>query len=378
MKLIDRYVVSSFLKNYLLSFLVLVGMYVVLDMIFNFDELVEINAKSSGLETLILFVKYISDYYFYQMFLYFAHLSGMIPVAAAAFTLMRMVRFNELSALLSAGVPLLRIAMPIVIAALFLNGLLWVDQELIIPNMIPKLIRKHDFGVDSDTRWFAISAMRDEGRGKLFASRYFATEDRPHMDYLSVVEQDENYRPVSLIRADSAEWDEAGGQWILKNGHIDRNLSPDQKLPVKSEPLAVYKSSITPTKIQLYRNSDFVEMLSTKQINELLSEPLSYGQANLLRVKHTRGVAQISINMILLLLSVSCVLTRDPQQLRSAAGRSIILCGLCMTMAFIGQEMGGSPPTDPALAAKWPALMAWLPIFTFGPLSVYLLDRVKT
>src|SRR5688500_14580898 len=126
MKIVDRYVLVSFLKNYLISFCVLVGMYVVLDMIFNFDELVEYQDKTelSGPQAVFEFVRYVTDFYFYQVFHYFVLLSGIIPLVAAAFTLMRMVRFNELSALLSAGVPLLRIALPIVIASVLLQGLL--------------------------------------------------------------------------------------------------------------------------------------------------------------------------------------------------------------------------------------------------------------
>src|SRR5437762_13532316 len=100
MRLIDRYVAISFIKNYLISFAVLVGMYIVLDMIFNFDELVLVNAQATGLSAVFGFVAYLADYYFYQGFLFFVRLSGIIPVVAAAFTLMRMVRFNELSALL--------------------------------------------------------------------------------------------------------------------------------------------------------------------------------------------------------------------------------------------------------------------------------------
>ena len=41
MKILDRYVISTFLKNYLIAFFVLIGMYVTLDMVFNFDELVQ-------------------------------------------------------------------------------------------------------------------------------------------------------------------------------------------------------------------------------------------------------------------------------------------------------------------------------------------------
>ena len=379
MKLIDRYVVITFLKNYLLSFLVLVGMYIVLDLIFNIDEFSEIKQKSTGIEAMFGFIAYIADFYFYQIFLYFLHLSGMIAVVAASFTLMRMIRFNELSALLSAGVPLLRVSLPIIIAALFLNGLTWVDQELLIPNMIHKLVRKHDYGTDQDSRSFRIDAMRAEDGAKLFAARYHPnTERAPKMEMLSIIEQDENFRPISHIRADSAAWDDANKQWTLEGGWKDINLSPQSGKSVHSERIYFYKGKITPEEIMLYRSGNFVELLSTARINELLQRPLSYGRGNLLRVKHTRGVTQMTINMILLLLSISAVLTREPQQLKTAATRAILLTGALMTAAFASQELAGQPAPNPMLANQWPALMAWLPIFIFGPLSVILLDKVKT
>jgi len=379
MKLIDRYVVTAFLKNYLLSFLVLVGMYIVLDLIFNIDEFSELKQKATGIEAMLGFMAYIGDFYFYQIFLYFLHLSGMIAVVAASFTLMRMIRFNELSALLSAGVPLLRVSLPIIVASLFLNALTWVDQELVIPNMIHKLVRKHDYGVDQDSRAFRIDAMRAEDGAKLLAARYPPNTERPpKMEMLSIIEQDENFRPISHIRADSAVWDEHGKQWALDNGWMDRNLSPESGKSVQSEKISFYKGKITPEEIMLFRSGNFVELLSTQRINELLQRPLSYGRGNLLRVKHTRGVTQMTINMILLLLAISAVLTREPQQLKTAATRSIFLTGMLMTAAFASQELAGQAPPNPMLASQWPALMAWLPIFIFGPISVILLDKVKT
>ena len=48
MKILDRYVLSTFLKNYLISLRVLIGLYVVLDMVFNFDELAEVQSKTAG------------------------------------------------------------------------------------------------------------------------------------------------------------------------------------------------------------------------------------------------------------------------------------------------------------------------------------------
>src|SRR5947209_14308120 len=115
MRILDRYVLKSFLKNYVISLAVLVGMYIALDMVFNFGDLVDVRSTTEGtaatstVEVIGGIVRDISDYYFYQFFLIFEHMSGIIPVVAAAFTLLRLSRFNELTAILAAGVPLLRV-----------------------------------------------------------------------------------------------------------------------------------------------------------------------------------------------------------------------------------------------------------------------------
>src|SRR4029079_417995 len=125
---------------------VLMGLYIVLDMVFNFDELANVQSKAGagGVDSAIALLHGLVDYYFYQSSLIFAHLAGVIPVVAAAFTLIRFQRFNELTASLAAGAHLLRTATPIIRTAFILGGLLVVDQEVLIPSMIPKLTRKHD------------------------------------------------------------------------------------------------------------------------------------------------------------------------------------------------------------------------------------------
>src|SRR5947209_3892230 len=193
MRIIDRYVTISFVKNYVISFMVLVGMYVVLDMVFNFNNLVEFQstAGSSAVQSLMTTLGDIVDYYFYQCFLFFVHLSGIIPVVAAAFTLMRLSRFNELTAMLAAGVPLLRIAAPIILAAVVLNGLLLVDQELIIPQMIPKLIREHGDVHRGPRNYYSVQAMQDDHDGLFYAARYFPNppDSMPYMLDLDVIER---------------------------------------------------------------------------------------------------------------------------------------------------------------------------------------------
>src|ERR1041384_5070479 len=161
MKVLDRYVLTTFLKNYVISFIVLVGLFIVLDMVIRFDELARI--KPAEGTSLLGIIADIGEYYFWRIFLIFVMLSGMIPVVAASFTLMRLSRFNELVAILAAGVPLLRVAMPIILAGLALSGLVLVDQEQIIPRIVPKLIiDPQNVGRVVVSRVFPIASIQDD------------------------------------------------------------------------------------------------------------------------------------------------------------------------------------------------------------------------
>ena len=377
MKILDRYVLTSFLKNYLISFMVLIGMYVVLDMVFNFDEIAEVKSGASvgGTDSLLLVLRNIADYYFYQIFLFFVHLSGIIPVVAAAFTLMRLSRFNELTAVLAAGVPLLRVAAPIIIASVVLNALLIVDQELVIPRMIPQLSRSHD-DMRKKQEYVPVQNIQDEANALLHAAAYYPPREgrAAAMEAVTVIERDRDDQVVGMITADAARWD--GGRWALRGAKQVTGLNPGAER-TRERPIEVWQTSITPQEIDIYRDTDFVEMLSTEQINQLLQRPKSFGSSMLLRMKHWR-FTQPLMNVILLLLAIPAVLTREPGRLKTAATQCLILTGLGMGSIFLSQQIAGNPPPSPELAAHWPAIMAWAPIFVFGPAAVFMLDRIKT
>lgn len=378
MKIIDRYVFSSFLRNYLISFMVLIGMYVVLDMVFHFDELSDVDsaAEVAGMDTTLQMLWNIGDYYFFQSFLFFVHLSGIIPVVAAAFTLLRLSRFNELTAMLAAGVPLLRVAAPIIIASVVLNALLIVDQEMVIPAMIPKLTRSHN-EMHSGSRHHGVQMIQDENNALLSAARYLPPgpkASRPTMLHVDVLERTPGLVTHAKIAADKAEWNARQNAWRLEGGERIAGLLPSD-VP-STETVELWQTSITPQEIDLHRNTDFAELLSTERINQLLERPKSFGAQNLQRIKHARFTQPI-MNVILLLLAIPCVLTREPGKLKQGATMCLLLTGLAMGSIFLSQQLAGNPP-KPQLAPHWPAIMAWVPIFVFGPLSVYLLDRVKT
>ena len=379
MKIIDRYVLVNFLKNYLISFMVLIGMYIALDMVFNFTNLTQ-TSKDTGQSYSLFRVMYdIGNFYFYQTFVFFVSLSGIIAVVAAAFTLLRLSRFNEMTAMLAAGTPLLRVAMSIIVAGAVMNlVLLPIDQELIIPGMIPKLIRSHQDIHELTRRSYAVHMMQDAS-GALFNAALY-TPPTPgvaaHIQYLDVIERDANYRATRRIYAASAQWDAAKQRWDLVDGHRVAIDSGNRIGADAVEDAAYYKSDINPEAIALNVGKDYAQLLSTAKLNQLIAKPKSYGTLSLSRIKNLR-FAQPLVNVVLLLLGISAVLRREPGTIKSSAARCMFLTALCMGGVFVSYQLSASPPT-PAWNNTWPALMAWLPIFIFGPLAAYLLDHVKS
>jgi lipopolysaccharide export LptBFGC system permease protein LptF len=378
MKIIDRYVLGIFVKNYLISLMVLVGMYVALDMVFNFGNLTQQLPTMQPMSEWRIMGD-IADFYFYKAFFFFVQLSGMIAVVAAAFTIMRLSRFNEMTALLAAGTPLVRVAMPVILAGVVLNVILLpLDQEIVIPDMIPKLMRDHGDVHRSTLKMFPVDLTEDPHGGLFNAARYAPpTPGNPaHIEYFDVIERDANLRPTLHVYADEAFWDGRERRWDLRNGFSVPIAPPQEQVTLaRATPIAWYASPMTPDEIALNLGKDYIQLLPLAKINQLLSLN-RYGTLDLLRAKHLR-VAQWLLNVFLLLLAISTVLTREPGRLKAATFKCLLLSGACLGSVFVTYQMAASPPS-PELLNLWPALMAWVPIFIFGPLSVYLMSRVKT
>jgi lipopolysaccharide export system permease protein len=84
------------------------------------------------------------------------------------------------------------------------------------------------------------------------------------------------------------------------------------------------------------------------------------------------------MNVVMMLVAIPCVLTRDPKQLKRSIFRCVILVGLCMAGFFVAFQIAGFPRGGPDWADKWPAILAFAPILVFGIVAVLLLDRLHT
>ncbi len=393
MKQIDRYILGTFLRNYVASLFVLVGLYVMMDAFFNLDEITRGRSSDMSVAEALwgIFV-----YYFAQSLFIYGQLAGVITVVAAAFTLMRMSRFNELTALLAAGVPLIRVAMPVVAASAAINLVIQpINQELLVPRLAGYLTLERWEAASGERDGFTVEPMPTGDGGVFMASKFEpASPSQPIAVArdITVIERN-GIGGLGLLTADEATFDVDRDVWILTGGRRLTNLLEGSGsasiVPPESVADEVWETVLTPKDVELARASDlsvgvggsFYDLLSTATIHESLSRAGERGgaSADLVRAKHARLSGHV-MNLVLILLAVPAVLTRQPGELKKAAGRTILLIGGAMTTVFLSQMLAREPPAEMSLqwATRWPALLSWMPIFLFGPLAVVLIDRMKS
>jgi len=365
MKILDRYVAKNFLIGYAIAFCVLIGLRIIIDLFVNLDEFTE-HADLGALAV----IKNIFIFYGLNSTLYFRDFAGIITVVAAAFSFGKMVRYNELVAVMASGVSLKRVIGPIVLLALLLIGLLVVDQELIIPPLADKLVRHQNDIPGQET--YSVRFITD-GNGSLICSQKFD------------VETSTLYNPTILLRrriASSGIWEVIGwidadeavdihntGKWALINGRYTEKDS--QKGPQTRD---YYHSDLTAKDIPVRHKSEHKTLLSLRQLIALAAQRTKIKDlAQLYSQKHFR-ITDPLINLVMLMISLPILVCRDPKSMKSAVMISFAVTAACFITTFICKILA----TEVVFDKVMPELWAWLPGFIFLPIAFIELDSMKT
>lgn len=376
MRILDRYVAKNFLVGYLIAFAVLLGLRVIIDLFVKIDEFTE----HMDLGTAAV-LKNILTFYTLNCTLYFRDFAGMITVVAASFSFGKMVRSNELVAVMASGVSLKRIIGPIVFLAVLLTGALVIDQELIIPSIADKLVRSHDAipGQESYDVWFI-----PDSNGSLICSQRFdvetATLQKPTILLRRQTSLAGVWEVTARIDAGKAVDKNRTGQWVLYSAdpnsgqwlpHGVRRDRDSQKGP---QQVTSYESSITAKTIPIMCQSEQKTLLSLRQLNALARQGTQIrDQAQLYSQKHFR-ITDPFINLVMLMISLPLLVCRDPKAVKSAVLLSFSLTGACFIVTFVCKILAAEVVFDKVMPELW----AWLPVFIFLPVAFIELDSMKT
>jgi lipopolysaccharide export system permease protein len=378
MKILDRYVAKNFIIGYVIAFCVLMGLRIITDLFIKLDEFTE----HPDLDTAAV-IKNILTFYGLNCTLYFRDFAGMITAVAAAFSFGRMVRSNELVAVMASGISLKRIIAPIVFLALLLTGLLVIDQELLIPPLADKLVRSHDDlpGQESyDVKFIG------DGNGSLINSQKFEVETSTMHDPIILLRQ-KTSRPgiwevTGRIDAERAVDESNTGRWDLYTSdpntgeQFAHGVLYEYEMGSRKEPrpIASYHSDITAKDVPVRRKSEHKTLLSLRQLSALAAQSTKIRDEAQLRSQRHFRITDPIINLVMLMVSLPILVCRDPKSMKSAVMISFAITGACFITTFVCKILA----TEVVFDKVMPELWAWLPVFIFLPIAFIELDSMKT
>jgi lipopolysaccharide export system permease protein len=378
MKILDKYVIKNFLVGYLIAFFVLIGLRIIIDLFVNLDEFAE--HADLGVPAVI---GNIIRYYGMHSTLYFRDFAGMITVVAAAFSLGKMTRSNELTAILASGVSLKRVIAPIIVMAVLLTGVLAIDQEIFVPQLAEKLVLNRDVlpGQESFDLWFI-----SDKNGSLISSANFdaatATMQNPTIITRSRQSNSLIWDVTGKISASSATYNPRTQSWDLKNGYFIARQEQSSERPLEKarrgrppQRIESYQSDVTPKDIPILRQEQFLSLLSSKQLADLASRSTQVKDlTQLYSQKHFR-ITDPVINLIMLMVGLPVLVCREPKTMKTAIMLSFGITVACFLTTFFAKMVATE------VIFNWrviPELWAWLPIFIFLPIAFIELDSMKT
>jgi len=367
----DRYLLRQFLWVLFVLLSSFLGLYVVADMVNNFDELARHAAKNGGL------LRVIATYYA-QRSLPFIDMTGpLLIVMSAMFTVAAFRRHNELTALLAAGIAKRRIVRPILLAGVVLAVITTANRELVIPR-----IRQH---LSYNAQDLAAENVRDirsvydnqtdillSGQGVILRSREI---ERP--TFFLPRGLDRYGRQLTAKRAVylQADSDHAAG-YLLNGVQQPANIAQQPSLRLGEQWVVVTPRDANWLKEDqsfVVSQVDFDQLsggrggrqyASTWELISALRNPsLDYGSG--VRVKiHARFVQPV-MDLVLLMLGLPLVLSRENRNPLMAAALSALIVGLFMAFTMACHYLGENLTISPALAA-------WCPLLVFVPAAVVL------
>jgi lipopolysaccharide export system permease protein len=376
---LDRMLLASYVRNFVIVLSCLLGLYVVVDLFMNLNDFTK---DKGGLRDVLA---HVSGYYSVQLSLIFDRLGELVTLAAAVFTVAWMQRNNELLPLLSAGVPTRRVIRPVFLGALLTLSLTPLNSELYIPAVADQLTVPRD---DPDRRKPTQVRGAYDPNTKEHVVGDAATRQKPGPDdppdrpvltvlgfeYTSGAER--TGEPVHLTAAkavyvppDAPGKDRTGG-WELYNA---RPEEPRQKLPENVTHVGLRRYFVETTELDfdaVTRRHSWHQYAPTDQLWEELNRGTRAKQSAVAVLFHMRLTRPL-VGFILVTLGLAVILLDQNRHV-------FISAGLCLVMAavFYGCVQGAKYLGDQDILPA--PLAAWLPVMVFGPLAMALFDAIHT
>jgi len=386
MKILDRYIVRTYVFSLAIVFAALMGLAVILDQFFNVNEFFKNTggAQPAGFWTIL---GNMANYYFYKTFEFFQWLAAPSLLVAAAAALVRLNRGRELTGIKAAGVSLYRVMWPMILVALAVDAFYIANQEGIIPGIAAQLARDPDDLTLQDR--FPVDFIRDEHNNILYAPLYDpkthemlaepravpGTNNIVFVARVRIFLRDSKYKARGTIEAKRAVWNPKKRGWDLTAGI---KLPPTEEAGAmdrpptgpEGDPYPFYATNVGPEEILRHRASDFHRYMGYGELKTLADDPMR-GNRRQLQVAMHQHVTMPILNLLVLLLGLPFVAGREERNYFVSIGVAVVLFIGVYVLSFVSTAFGNAGHLSPLQAA-------WLPIFVVLPASILSMESLRT
>jgi lipopolysaccharide export system permease protein len=376
MRIIDRYMLRQFCQVYFICFFSLTGLYVVIDAFGNLDEFLAYAEEEGGLLGIM------AQYYGYRSLSFFDRISGVLALISAMFTITRIQRHQEMTALLAAGIPTFRIIAPVVIAAGSVSLLAAANREIVLPKARDELT--HNAQDLQGTVGRAVQPRYDNTTDILLrAGKAYKLERR--LNEPSFILPPELARYGKNLQGQDAIYKQPEGDrpagWLFSEVKSPVEILTGEDLLLDGRPIIFSphqhdwlkpKECFVASELNfdlLASGSGWYTYSSTADLIRSLRSP-SLDIGNDVRVAlHTRFV-QPMLDVTLLFLGLPLILSRNNRNVFKAIGLCVAVAAAFMIVVIGCQYLGSSYLVSPAKSV-------WLPLMIFVPLAVAISDSLR-
>jgi lipopolysaccharide export system permease protein len=376
MTIVDRYLSAVFLKTFLVCFLSTAGLFTVVHLFSNLDELNEI-AKKVGWSVVF------TEFYLPRVAEIYDKSAAIMTLIAAVFAVSLLQRRREMTAIEAAGLTKQRILRPIFILAAILIGLTIANREILIPKFKQQLARTpQSWGEAGHTK---MSIYTDPNNISVRGERFYLADHRVanieiELPNNMVTAATPPLRAQSGFLREKTDWSPAG--FLLDK--VTSNIASVKPLPTKdkkeqfvflphetnwlAQDQIFVRCEFTPDEIAY--GDKIVSYRSTSEMVIAAAKPKRWFTRGQYVGIHSRLVRPI-LDFTLLLLGLPLVIGGIERNVFMSAARCFAIVGIIQLVSLVCYSLGASSLIRPA------ALAVWTPILIFAPAAMIAMRGLK-
>ncbi|MEM9801982.1 MAG: LptF/LptG family permease [Planctomycetota bacterium] len=367
---LDRYVLAHFVQSYLTAMLLMTGLFMVIDMASNLDDYLEPWPDGSSVPASVLL-----RYYVLNMPYLFLQVAPFVTLIAGMFTVAKMLKAREVTAVLSAGISARRMLLPVFLSGVALAIGMFMLREAVGRGVAREREALRDVLEQQrfEEQYNDLAVVEDSG-SIVFLDRYFpdpADGGPPRAEGLTaILRTDTRVGTGKYIRIDAREAQWTGEGWDLEGG-VRATIDRDSDVRVHQDEAisALDGYEFTPDIVLMYRRAIQAPLeLSFSEVQELMKrDPDDTSYQTLWHYHLTFPLA----NVILLLIGIPLMFNYERSRATDRIAIGGLLCVFYYAADFVFRTLGIKGQLSPLLSA-------WIPVLVFGAIGVMLYDSLKS